>query len=198
MFTFSDNCGFEKNFINEDKVLAIIESMKQFDPTPIPEGELFGVDAKHPQYDWFLDEFFYLLKDYTRRSDLKLVFGMYADVHESFKIHRDIKELPEPQPNARHFASFLIPISVDQKKEKCNQNCTLVFDNIIQPEPLVDQYWHNRVKHTPDMWYYKLLRDITWEPYSLIWWNSLYPHCGAHMPSLDFKTKQMIVVHTYV
>lgn len=184
--------------MSEDKVFNIVNSMKQFDPTLISEGTLFGVDKKHDQFDWFMSEFFYLLKDYTKRHDLKLVFGMYADVHESFKIHKDIKELPEPQPMARHFASFLIPISVDHDKEKCKQNCTLVFENRLQNEPLVDQYWQKSVKHTPDMWYYKLLRDITWEPYSLIWWNSLYPHCGAHLPSLDSKTKQMIVVHTYV
>lgn len=198
MFNLADGCGFVSNFIQKEKLSTIVNTMKKFDPSPVPEGDLFGVDYKHPNYEWFMDEFFVLLQDYTNRPDLKLIFGMYADVCESFKIHRDIKDLPGPQPPCKHFASFLVPVSVDNEIEKCKQNCTLVFENALQLEPDFDQPWHYKVKQTRDMPYYKLVRDITWEPCGLIWWNSLLPHAGAHLPSLGFTSKQMIVAHTYV
>lgn len=198
MFKYSDHCGIEKDYFSEEQILKLVNEMKSFDSTPIPEGQLFGVDHNHPQYNWFMKEFFVHLQTYTNRPDLKLIFGMYADVTESFKIHRDIKPLPNSEPPNRHYASFLIPISIENETEKCKKNCTFVFENALLTEPEFNQYWHDRVAQTPDIPYYKLVKDITWEPYSLIWWNSLFPHAGADLPSLELSTKQMIVAHTYV
>lgn len=198
MFNYSNHCGVEENYFSEKQIIKLVNGMKRLNPTSVSEGQLFSIDHNHPHYRWFMKEFFVHLQNYTNRSDLKLVFGMYADVTESFVIHRDIKPLPNPEPPNRHYVSFLIPISIENETEKCNKNCTLIFENALLIEPEFNQYWHDKVPETTDVPYYKLIRDITWKPYSLIWWNSIFPHVGADLPSLRLSTKQMIVVHTYV
>lgn len=197
MFDFQDLCGVEKNFIDQSTLTQFVQVFKSFDPTPIPEGKAFGVDYKHPHYSWFIDNVFCKLKQYTKRSDLKLIFAMYGDVTESFKIHRDIKPMPDSGPPNKHFASFLIPVSVDYDINKCSNNCTLVFENALLLEPEFDQAWH---KIVPSMIspYYKLIRQIQWNSGDLIWWNSIIPHAGANLKELNLSSKQMIVVHTYV
>lgn len=197
MFNFQDLCGVEKNFIDQSTLTQFVQVFKSFDPTPIPEGNAFGVDYKHPSYNWFMENIFCTLKEYTARSDLKLIFAMYADVTESFKIHRDIKPLPEPDPPNKHYASFLIPVSVNYNADKCKDNCTLVFENAMLLDPEFNQPWHKIVPGVLSP-YHKLIRQIQWNSGDLIWWNSIVPHAGANLKQLDLSSKQMIVVHTYV
>jgi hypothetical protein len=197
MFNLEALCGVETNFVDQSRLQELVEVFKTFEPTTIPEGKAHGVDYKHPSYDWFMDSVFCKLKEYTTRSDLKLIFAMYADVTESFKIHRDIKPIPEPDPPNKHFASFLIPVSVDYSSDKCKHNSTLVFENALLLEPEFNQPWH---KIVPTMLspYYKLYKQIQWNSGDIIWWNSIVPHAGANLSSLGLLSKQMIVVHTYV
>ena len=37
---------------------------------------------------------------------------------------------------------------------------------------------------------------FNWTPYDMIWWNSELDHCSSHFK--NFKSKECIVVHTYV
>lgn len=200
MFDYSKKCGFESEFVSKDYLHSVVETLKKFDPTDVPEGLCYGVDYKHPNFEWFDQGIFNLFKKYTRRKDLKLIFGMYADFHSSFKVHRDIKTLPEENKQNKHFASFLLPVSVDNDADKCNLNCTYVFENAYLLEPAYNQDWHNNVEQNEITPYFQLSDTIQWgNPGSLIWWNSIYPHGGAVLPnSAGFSTKQMIVLHTYV
>lgn len=201
MFDYSKKCGFEQNFIDKEYLDNTVEIFKTFDPTEIKEGSCYGVDYKHPHFEWFDQGFFQLLKQYTGREDLKLIFAMYADFHTSFKEHRDIKPFPLQRENQhKHFVSFLVPVSVDYDETKCNLNCTYVFENAYLLEPDYHQAWHDNVNYNKNTPYLQLAETVNWDsPGSLVWWNSIYPHGGAVLPNPQgFLTKQMIVAHTYV
>ena len=120
MFKYKNNCGHQTNFISDSKLDNIVNYMKLLDPNPTPEGDCYGVDVNHTEaYGWFVENILNRLRKYTGRKDLNLIFGMYADMQQSFRIHTDVKEIPknEHNPNGKQFASFLIPISVNYKKE---------------------------------------------------------------------------------
>jgi len=214
MFKYDDNCGHCSDFIPESDLDQIVEYMKQLTPNITPEGPCHGVDINHTEaYDWFVVNILNRLRKYTGRPDLNLIFGMYADLGQSFRIHTDFKTIPENEhnPNGKQFASFLIPISVDHNKERCSVNSTMVFEMEPLPEdqPAKEQPWHYRIKHinpprvrkqygTLDYRHYELVDEIYWKTGDLIWWNSLYPHCGVDNAAIGIKDKQMLVIHTYV
>ena len=213
MFKYHEHCGHEKDFMSETDLDSIVEYLKELDPTPIPPyGNCYGVDINHTAaYDWFVENLLNRLRVYTQRPDLNLIFGMYTDVEQSFKIHTDIKHIPENEhnPNGKQFASFLIPVSVDYDKQKCDSNSTMVFDSKILDEPADHQDWHDLVKDINPLEHHKRLGwvdhrryvqlgNFKWKNGDLIWWNSLYPHCGLDSNVINITSKQMLVIHTYV
>ena len=214
MFKYDDNCGHQANFIPEAELDQIAAYLKQLTPNITPEGLCYGVDINHiAAYDWFVLNVLNRLRKYTGRPDLNLIFGMYADLGQSFRIHTDVKTIPENEhnPNGQQFASFLIPISVDYDKERCSVNSTMVFEMHPLPEdqPAEEQPWHARIKDlnpprirkeygTIDYRHYVLTEEFTWKTGDLVWWNSLYPHCGLDNNAINIKNKQMLVIHTYV
>lgn len=214
MFTYSDHCGLQPDFISVSDLDSVVSYMHKLDPSPIPPyGECYGIDVNHNTdvYKWFQDNIMDKLRSYTGRADLNLIFGHLADVTQSFKIHKDVKPIPEREQNPQgvQFASFLIPVSVDNKPELCATNSTLVFKKDLLPEPTEHKLWHDRVKninplheHSKHGWLdhrrYELIDEFVWKKGDLIWWNSLYPHSGCDSESLKITNKQMIVVHTYV
>lgn len=200
MFDYSKKCGFEENFVSQEYLNSVVETFKKFTPNEVPQGLCYGVDYQHPAFKWFDRGLFQLLREYTG-EDLKLIFGMYADFHGSFKVHRDIKPFPNENKNHKHFASFLIPVSVDNDPAKCNLNCTYVFENAYLLEPDYTPDWHNDVQYEEVTPYLQLAETVNWgSTGSLVWWNSIYPHGGAVLPNptKGFSNKQMIVAHTYV
>jgi len=212
MFKYKNNCGHQTNFISDSKLDNIVNYMKLLDPNPTPEGDCYGVDVNHTEaYGWFVENILNRLRKYTGRKDLNLIFGMYADMQQSFRIHTDVKEIPKNKhnPNGKQFASFLIPISVNYKKELCSSNSTMVFEKEPMDEPGDYREWHDRVKdiNPPkfkkkygwiDHRRYVQTDEFTWKTGDLIWWNSLYPHCGLDSDAINITNKQMLVIHTYV
>ena len=114
MFNYNDHCGYEDTFFTDSKLENIVSYMEKLDSIDIPEGSCKGIDINHTEaYDWFVENVLDPLRDYTSRSDLQLIFGFLGDVTSSFKIHKDVKKIPEKElnPNGTQFASFLIPVS---------------------------------------------------------------------------------------
>ena len=138
---------------------------------------------------------------------------MYADFDKSFRIHRDIKPIPENGVPAEKgiYASFLVPISIDYNPNLCSKNQTLIFERDIFTSPASEQPWHPLVADSNKPWrndyynvdnldhrFFNLKQAITWNIGDLIWWNSLMPHCGLDPAAAGFTQKQMLVIHTYV
>ena len=212
MFNYNDHCGYEDTFFTDSKLENIVSYMEKLDSIDIPEGSCKGIDINHTEaYDWFVENVLDPLRDYTGRSDLQLIFGFLGDVTSSFKIHKDVKKIPEKElnPNGTQFASFLIPVSVNNDINSCNKSSTLVFEDVVLDTPTNHQLWHNlvaesnpRYQHSVHGWIdhknYILLKEMHWKHGCLIWWNSLYPHCGIDTKSAGIETKKMLVIHTYV
>lgn len=211
-FDYKQHCGNKANFFTEDKLNFVVDYMEKLDSIDIPEGSCKGIDINHTEaYDWFVVHVLEPLREYTKRPDLRLIFGFLGNVTQSFRIHKDIKTIPEKEynPNGKQFASFLIPVSVDNDPLRCNTNSTMVFDLKVLDEPAQEQPWHHLVEGTNPLvekkafgWIdhrrYTLLKNIQWSRGDLIWWNSLYWHCGLDNNAIGAQTKQMLVVHTYV
>lgn len=212
MFSYQHHCGNFKDFISESDLDYIVKRMEKLDSIPVPEGSCHGIDINYTDmYDWFVENILDRLREYTQRSDLNLIYGFLGNMTQSFKIHRDIKTIPEKEHNPRgtQFASFLIPVSVDFDPNKCCVNSTMIFDNNVLENPADDLDWHYKVKDINPYYYhdvhgwidhrhYNLIDEYKWGRGDLIWWNSLYPHCGLDNNVLGIKTKQMLVIHTYV
>lgn len=199
-FNIQNNHGVSRAFLDAAQIASFADRFKTYDPTPVPEGMCYGVDINHPDFDWFNSKFFPLIQQYTGNNRIRLVFGMYADFNTSFGIHQDIKQIPDNDPNALQFASFLIPISVDYTPDYCNKNATIIFNRFVKDQPdKTYKQWHDLVPAKKDLAY---LHDCSaiyyWSPGSIIWWNSLVYHCGVDMPAANISSKQMFVIHTYV
>jgi len=212
MFDYTQHCGHKATFFTEDKLNYVVDHMEKLDSINIPEGNCKGIDINHTaEYNWFIENFLDPLREYTQRPDLGLIFGFLGDVTQSFRIHQDVKTIPknEHNPKGTQFASFLIPVSVDYDPNKCYLNSTMIFDLEVLSEPTGPRDWHWLVEGTNPLvkkekygWinykHYNLIRNIQWERGDLIWWNSLYWHCGLDNNAIGINTKQMIVIHTYV
>ena len=182
VFNYNEHCGNKKNFLSEDKLSSIVSYMEKLDSTNIPEGSCKGIDVNHTEaYSWFIENLLNPLREYTGRSDLGLIFGFLGDVTQSFRIHRDVKTIPENEqnPNGTQFASFLIPLSVDRDPTRCATNSTMVFELDVLDEPAEEQPWHYLVKGTNPL--------VEKEVYGMID-HTRYTCCSVHYLGHDDNT----------
>jgi len=200
-FNIQNNHGLASDFLTDSQIEEFAGRFKSYDPIAITEGQCYGTDINHPDFEWFDREFFPLIKKFTGNDRVHPIFAMYADFDASFKIHQDIKDIPDTDPNAIQFASFMIPISVDYDPKLCNKNSTLFFGRSQQSEPdPTEKPWHKLVpeakRHLAKS--HICTANYYWSRGSIIWWNSLMYHCGADMEAIGITSKQMFVIHTYV
>jgi hypothetical protein len=143
---------------------------------PADGGFCHGVDPQHRAYSWFKNHVLVPIEQHFGR-ELKLIFGMYLDLHQPFTIHSDLRPC-EGTP----LVSCLIPCSVDYQAHLCSLATTDVFNEL-------DTGQGPPTNPTTQASY-------QWNRGDLIWWHShLFHNSGAFT---DFKTKQAIVLHTYV
>lgn len=202
-FNYNENYGVIDNFLNDSEINYLVDHFKTWDPTPIGEGTCYGVDYKHPDNDWYLENFFNkYIKKVTNKDNLHTVFAMFADFEDSFQIHTDVKPLPEYGEGIKHYASFMIPVSIDNDPTQCEKNCTLFFGNVehtVENHDYSHRDWQDLVPHSRHNFHlHECERIIQWKRGSLIWWNSHFYHSGADPSTIGIRTKQMFVIHTYV
>ena len=168
--------GHVKDYIEHDDLLRIIRIMQSFPMNPADGGFCHGVDHQHRAYDWFrVHVLESLCKHFDR--DLKLVFGMYLDLHSPFTIHSDIRPC-EGEP----YVSCLIPCSVNYQAHLCSLATTTVYNELDTGQgPPTEP---------------TLQANYTWNRGDLIWWNTSLFHSSGEFK--DFQNKQSIVIHTYV
>jgi len=221
-FKYNEHCGYQENFFSLSELNSIVSYMDAQnateaydilkDKTKVSTGTTKGIDINHTDaYPWFVEHVLSPLRDYTGRSDLQLIFGFLSDINKSHRIHRDVKIIPEKEhnPNGTQFASFLIPVSVNNLPD-CSACSTLVFADKLLEKPAEHEVWHDSVASDNSQFFskkwnqlvdhrnYVLLQDMQWQQGGIIWWNSLHPHCGIDTKSAGIDTKKMIVIHTYV
>ena len=166
--------GIEKDFFTTNELdnwkqkfqLNSITNTKQGDPC-------WGIDSKSLTYPWLKKVIMPVFSKHFN-TDLKLVFASYIDCTKIFRIHNDIKPLPEGA-TGKHFVSILVPYAIDQKKENFQQVAT--------------EFYTDEKKITD---------AIAWEENSFIWFESQIFHNSSNFKDKGIDSKQYFVFHTYV
>jgi hypothetical protein len=177
MITVKNETGLAVDFYPEQELQQAVDIFLRFPSQPAkPSGTCYGVDHQHRGYLWFKQKFMTRLCEYFQR-DLKLVFGMYADLDQPFSVHSDIRPV-----DGEVYASCLIPVSVDYDPLLCNLATTDIFSEIDHGGPAPENPTLRSRYH--------------WHRGDLLWWDTRLYHSGGVFDR--FQTKQAIVIHTYV
>ena len=177
MIQVKNNSGIAENFISDSEIDQAVAIFKSFPSQPAqPSGVCYGVDNNHLGYLWFKNKFMTLLENYFE-TRLNLVFGMYADLDVPFGMHSDIRPVP-----GQVYASCLIPVSVDHDKNLVDLARTVVYNELDTGGSRPDN---------PG-----LKQEYIWQRGQMFWWDTRLYHCSGKFDR--FKTKQSIVIHTYI
>ena len=133
----------------------------------------WGIDIKCLAYNWFLKKVMPQITE-TFSKDTKLIFSSYINCSTVVPIHTDIKTIPNNE-KGQHYASILIPYSIDNKKDNFQKVST-------------DFYNENK----------ELTDQIQWEENCLIWWDSTLWHGSSDFKKENIESKQYFITHTYV
>lgn len=198
---YKNSCGKIDNFFTVDQLHHMVNVFKQLDPVDGKSNDCFGIDKNHKAYLWFNK---IVLKPIANQfnPDLKLIFGMFLDCVEPFDLHHDLKDIPDS--NGEHFLSFLIPYSVNNDTALCNKVSTVIFNESFPSDHVLENntsYMHeNTIDHiSKDVAYRITLKEnLVWSLGSLCWWDSHLLHVSNNFRKDGYKSKQAIVIHTYV
>lgn len=157
--------------VNLDNWKAVYQKLT---PTETNEGDpCWGIDVNCLAYNWFLKEVMSVIQ-HNSPHEVKLIFSSFINLHNPIGIHRDIKEIPNGGVG-KHYRSVLFPYAVDNDRTDFKNASTRVYDDN------------------------KILTDtLTWEPDSILWWDSEVLHDSGDFMNHDIKSKEYIITHTYV
>lgn len=203
---YANSCGQIKNFLPVNELQQIVKTFNRLQIVDGDGNKCFGINQTHLAYPWFKSS---LLRPISEQfnPNLRLIFGMLLDCVVPFPIHNDIKEIPEPQ--GKHFLSFLIPYSVDHDISKCHHASTLIFNEIYEDlndmlthsvEGNFSEFHEEKISHVPKETTYSvsLKKELIWSPGDLLWWDSRLLHVSNNFIKDGYSSKQGIVMHTYV
>lgn len=199
---YYDTCGKIDDFFTAEQLNNIVNVFQKLDTVDNLPNNCYGIDKKHSKaYLWFNK---IVLSSISTKfnPNLKLIFAMFLDCVEPFDIHNDLKEIPES--GGKHFLSFLIPYSVNHNIELCNKASTLIFNeyttSTCEVENNVSYLYENTLSHVSKEKTYSitLKENLTWNFGSLCWWDSKLLHVSNNFKKDGYKSKQAIVIHTYV
>jgi hypothetical protein len=195
--------GQIENFFSESELTRIQTLFKH--PSLIDTGgegqaKTTGLDQKNVFYPLF-DKLFFKKLQMTFGKNLKLVWAMWCDSHEPFDLHTDKEKHQQSGLPGKPWISFLVPFSVDHDITKTNLANTIIFNehDICQPcTPNALDIFETHCSHASKnrLACVTLQKKIDWNRGSVIWWHSLLVHGSGHF--LNFSTKQMVVIHTYI
>jgi hypothetical protein len=172
------SCGRVKNFFTPALLETLVKTFKKVSTTNGMENDCYGIDKNHIAYPWLKKQLFNPIVEQIDPR-IKLIFAMYLNTTVPFGIHNDLKELPDPA--GKHFLSFIIPCSVDNKIELCHLASTIIFN---ETEPV----------NPPNQ--YTVKQELSWNVGDLLWWDSRLYHVSSDFSG--YTSKQGIVIHTYV
>lgn len=204
--TYTNSCGQIKEFCSITQLQKIVETFNRLTTTDGSGNNCFGIDQKHFAYPWLNVSLLQSLREQFN-PDLKLIFAMLLDCVKPFPIHNDFKEIPEA--NGKHFLSFVIPYSVDNDISKCQYASTLIFNESYEDlnnlsthhvDNNFSEFHEEKISHVPKETTYavSLKKELVWSSGDLLWWDSQLLHVSNNFLKNGHKSKQGIVIHTYV
>jgi len=166
--------GIIKNVLSKKDLDDWRNIYQKVTSTRTNEGDpCWGIDINCLAYNWFSKEIMPIIQNNSPR-EVKLIFSSFIQLHNPINIHRDIKDIPN-NGVGKHYRSILFPYAVDDDKVNFKNASTRFYSDD------------------------KILTDtISWEPYSMIWWDSEILHDSGDFDKLGIKCKEYIITHTYV
>lgn len=156
-------------------------------------GKTKGVDKNHKGYLWFKVKILDKIQEHFDK-EFKLIYGHFMHSEKPLVEHQDC--YPELLPEGcKSYYSFLIPYSVDNDPEKCFHAATVIF----KPGKMSKENYELHASHCSKDIMEELDIDSvhTWRMGDLIWWDNEAWH-GSNNFTLSCKSKQALVIHTYV
>jgi hypothetical protein len=199
--------GRVPDFINDQELEEFRSLLARSDREILNDSEIQGIASGNPLYPLIVRRYFSRVAEIFN-PEMQLIFAMHLNCREPFEIHHDLK--PLPRDDAKHYLSFLIPMSANDLVDQCHRVSTIVFNEYL--EDLHVNYDQGRVlensaadlrhkiNHNPvDVAdYLSVNADHTWRRGDLIWWDSRLLHASNNFISDGVSSKQGIVLHSYV
>lgn len=196
---------------------AVVKYMSKLPKKPHQLG--YGsITKEHILYPWFERHIFSRLRDLV---DCPMALIMAHLIHEENpqKLHSDYYYKTSSEP----YRSFLIPVGVENSTDRIAETHTIVFneaDTYVAPAGMEQKIWNrsnwkqNRstkennalqyknqhLSHIPDedLECLTVQNVLQWQLGSVIHWDETLLHCSDNFTNNGIKSKQAIVVHTYV
>ena len=219
--TVSGKSGIINDFFTEAELTPVL---KYFINMPQAAGFNYGagINEDHTMYSWFIKKVFVKIQE-TFRQDLKLATVNYINEHTPLGLHSDYYQSYRNKgtPNL----AMLIPISINGHNDFSNPVNTVVFneeDDCVDTVRESDQgLWWNKQKwestQTPkennavqykdahlshinnyDLECLTVQGIFEWKFGSLIYWDERLLHTSDNFTKNNIKSKQALVLHTYV
>lgn len=199
------NCGIISSVFDRGLLSNIVQKLRSFQSNEALGNTCHGVDPRHLGYAWFRKMIMQPIRD-IMGTDFELIYGMLLDCRQPFHLHDDIKPIPDPQ--GRHFASFLIPWSVENDPDRCGLVSTLIFNQTLDGSaemmprvfPDISDIFESKISHVDPCYRHRISvkQDCQWTCGDVIWWDSRLAHVSSNFLSHGVGSKQAIVMHTYV
>jgi len=209
------NSGIVDDVFSRVELEFLLDRLSQ-----LPRDHLYhtAITQDHVLYSWFDKKVFGRLRELTEEP-VKLLLGGLINEEMPQQLHSDYyyKNVGEP------YKAFLIPIGVENQPEGLERVHTVTFnelDTFVDSADPVRKMWkrlewdRNRLpKANNAMQYFDqhlshlkpadlecltVENIVPWQSGSVVYWNERQLHCSDNFVKNNIKSKQAIVVHTYV
>ena len=208
-------CGLVADVFSQLEIENLLDRLSK-----LPRDHLYytAINREHLLYSWFNKKVFSRLCDIVDQP-MKMLFG--GLIHEDIpqQLHSDYyyKSIGEP------YKAFLIPVAIENEIKDLNRVHTIVFnesDMYVDNADPVRKMWKRaewNVSKTPkennalayfdqhlshlkpdDLECLTVDKVIPWELGGVVYWDEKKLHCSDNFSKNNIKSKQAIVIHTYV
>ena len=210
-----------ENFISHSELDKAVEIMSRLPTGTYQYGsskDYFNksIGIGHVLYNWFNKKIFKKIQKYFS-DDCKMLFCSYVDELTPLDVHSDYyhKRIGEP------YMAILIPVSVDNNKDKLSLSKTIIFNQIDtyiddrdhkKREFKINKKTYNKNIANNSLSLYEdelshcdkdILKALSvkqilpWTKENAIYWDEKLLHCSNNFKTKGIKSKQHIIIHTY-
>lgn len=207
----SKQAGQYFNIWTKEELDDIVEVMKNNASLTIMQNECRGIDENHVEYYWFMEVVYKKLQQLFGK-EIQPIFGMYLNETNPWGVHTDAYHCAK-FPNREPALSILIPLSLDNSVDNLDKGFTIVFNEYaydnkhmlempnLSKEPnsavnIHDEHLsHNSIESLSKL---TVQGIYPWIFGSVIYWDSVLFHDSNNFLRYGLKSKQALVIHTYL
>lgn len=209
--------GIVDNVYTTDELTAVVKYMSKL-PKKSHQLGYASITREHILYPWFERHIFSRLRSIVDRPmELLTAHLIHEEVPQ--KLHSDYYYKTTQEP----YRAFLIPVGVENDFNRIPETHTVVFnetDTYVAPASMEEKIWNRKqwtevrsVKENNALEYkdqhlsHLRIDDLEcltvdsvlqWQSGSVIHWDERQLHCSDNFTNNGIKSKQAIVIHTYV